>query len=263
MSRVPHAPPDLESKIRSTLLRGDHPSLLPLWTAGGDEHGDWLVIKYIPVRYCRVFRPDLAARAAGGGPPGLRISDTPGFTWGPGNYVTPLANPLSTAIYGRAGIVARLDRNQAHQWTVFDARASVNQDHYIAWTLHQPAFRWLTTTCHANLANHYLRKAFREAFAIDSVVFHPDQRNPDYTQRHDVWLCISDWTPFRRLASGESRVLGDPRLTVLVSEEFEPQSHDVRRRSLIGPRGPLPSSAALAAEIRRHYAKGEIFEVTT
>src|SRR4051812_48515212 len=35
----------------------------------------------------------------------LSISATPGFTWGDAVYVTPLRNPYSTMMYGRAGVM--------------------------------------------------------------------------------------------------------------------------------------------------------------
>jgi hypothetical protein len=250
-------PASLINDIEMAILNSAANQLAGLLTAGGTVADPWLVIKYIPVKYCRDFLPGSGAR------PCLRISDSPAFTWGTGNYVVPLAYPLSTAIYGRAGIVAALDRSPTASWRIFDARVQANQDLYIQWALRQPAFKWLTLTCHANLANHFLRDAFRETFQIDCVVFHPDQRNVHYTNSRDDWMCISDWNSRRRLARGDSAVLQTPRLAIIVSEEFTPIGSDVRRRSLIGPRGPLPANAALAASIRQQYTGGLVMELTT
>jgi hypothetical protein len=250
--------PVLAGTIERTIRTARVADFASLCTAGGSSRDSQLVIKYIPLKYCRGFRPDIV-----GSNPQLRISDSPGFTWGTGNYVAPLAYPLSTAIYGRAGVVAKLDRAKTQVWRIFDARVPTNQDLYVQWTVSQPAFRWLTLTCHANLANQFLRNAFREAFLIDCVLFHPDQRNADYTKIADTWMCVSDWTSNKRLARRESAVLENPRLAILVSEEFAPIGADVRRRSLIGPRGPLPTNALLAAAVRQAYTGSNVMELTS
>jgi len=264
IARQPLAPALLVTEIEGA-IRTTSPAILTSYlTAGGQSNSQWLVIKYIPAKYCRIFRPDLAKAAARhGNGPRLRISDSPAFTWGTGNYVTPLAYPVSTAIYGRAGIVAALDQTTTGAWRIFDGRLSSNQDLYVQWAICQPAFKWLTLTCHANLANRFIRNAFREAFLIDCVVFYPDQRNAYYTQRQDLWMCVSDWTPRKRLMRGEGSVLRDPRLAILVSEEFAPIGEDVRRRSIIGPRGQLPPNARLASDIRLAFQTGEVMELTT
>lgn len=263
-SRISLVPRTLARDIESAITATSPSSLTPFLTAGGRTGDSYLVIKYVPARYCRSFRPDLATGAGGAGiGPRLRISDSPGFTWGTGNYVTPLAFPISTAIYGRAGIVAVLDQRHVASWRLFDARVPSYQDLYLQWTMRQPAFRWLTLTCHANLANQFLRNAFRETLKIDCVMFHPDQRNAYYTQQADLWLCVSDWTSYGRLARGDSNVLRQPRLAILVSEEFSPIGNDVRRQSVIGPRGALPSNATLASDIRTALNMGSIIELTT
>jgi hypothetical protein len=253
-------PRPLHDAIERVISGTSASQLASLWTAGGTRADPWLVIKYIPTKYCRDFLPYIAGTNGGG--PRLRISDSPGFTWGTGNYVVPLAYPISTAIYGRAGIVAVLDPGRTARWRIFDARVPANQDLYIQWTLAQPAFRWLAITCHANLANQFLRNAFREAFRIDCVLFYPDQRNAHYTGASDDWMCVSDWNPRNRLARGDSAVLQTPRLAILVSEEFATIGSDVRRRSLIGPLGSLPTNAALATAIRRQYNVGGVMELT-
>jgi hypothetical protein len=75
-------------------------------------------------------------------------------------------------------------------------------------------------------------------------------------------MCVSDWNSRRRLARGGSAVLKTPRLAILVSEEFTPIGADVRRRSLIGPLGTLPTNMALAGAIRSQFAGGSIMELT-
>jgi len=252
--------PSLVNAIEDGISKVAASQFEPQWTAGGKKTDPWLVIKYIPTKYCRDFRPNIIP--AGGPSPRLRISDSPGFTWGTGNYVVPLAYPVSTAIYGRAGVVATLDQNQTRRWRIFDARLPANQNLYVQWSIAQPAFRWLTLTCHANLANQFLRNAFREAFRIDCVVFHPDQRNAYYTKTNDDWMCISDWNRYNRLARGSSAVLQTPRLAILVSEEFTPIGADVRRRTMIGPLSAMPTNAALASAIRNAATSGTIVELT-
>lgn len=259
-SRLALAPQTLLDAIENAISSSAASQFAPLWTAGGTPADPWLVIKYIPTKHCRDFVPKTIT--ATGNSPRLRISDSPGFTWGTGNYVTPLAYPISTAIYGRAGIVAKLDRTRASRWRVFDARAPANQDLYVQWTLAQPAFRWLSLTCHANLANQFLRNLFREAFQIDCVLFRPDQRNAHYTDPNDDWMCVSDWNPRKRLARGNSMVLQNPRLAILVSEEFTSIGFDIRRRSLIGPLGTMPTNAALASAIRSQFMGGHVMELT-
>src|ERR1700730_150550 len=48
----------------------------------------------------------------------LKISQPPALTWGTATYVTPLALPLSSALYGRTGLVSKFD---ASDWRIFDA----------------------------------------------------------------------------------------------------------------------------------------------
>src|SRR5258706_830905 len=39
----------------------------------------------------------------------LKVSATPALTWGTATYVTPVAFPLSSALYGRIGLVSDFD----------------------------------------------------------------------------------------------------------------------------------------------------------
>src|ERR1700730_4712605 len=77
-----------------------------LWSIAGcaavtDAAGRALFIKYMAAKYGGEYSPLRPSR-----PTGLYISTSPGFTWGNGCYVALLAYAVSTAIYGRCGIVA-------------------------------------------------------------------------------------------------------------------------------------------------------------
>lgn len=169
-----------------------------------------LAIKYVP-----------SARAAQyETPTPLCISSTPALTWGTATYVAPLAFPLSSALYGRIGLVAPFDPTG---WRVFDARAYGARDAYIRWARTQPDYRSLLLTVHSTYSNHALRDRFKRQFRIDCVTFRPDQRAEMHTNRRsDVWMAVTDWvTKHRnRIAQGPSRTFTNARFTVLVDEEF-------------------------------------------
>jgi hypothetical protein len=81
---------------------------------------------------------------------------------------------LSTAIYGRAGVVSWFD---PVGWRAFDARDPANEDLYLRWLQAQPVYRDAVLTVHSNQWLHQLRNFFREEFDIDVVLFHPDERD--------------------------------------------------------------------------------------
>jgi hypothetical protein len=54
-------------------------------------------------------------------PKPLKISANPALTWGTATYVTPMAFPLSSALYGRIGLVAEFVPSG---WRIFDATNS-------------------------------------------------------------------------------------------------------------------------------------------
>jgi hypothetical protein len=169
-----------------------------------------LVIKYVPAKWAAQYQT----------PAPLWISSTPALTWGTATYVTPLAFPLSSALYGRVGLVASFDPTG---WRVFDAMAYGARNAYIKWARTQPDYRSLLLTVHSSFANHAMRDRFKRRFSIDCVTFRPDQRAELHTNgRSDVWLAVTDWvTPAReRIAQGPSRIFADARFTVLVDEEF-------------------------------------------
>lgn len=202
-----------------------------------------LAIKYIPATYAKGY--------VNGTRPSLRISTSAGFTWGTGTYVSPLLFPISTAIFGRVGIVARFDPSG---WRVFDATTAANRGLYIGWIGMQPLHGALTLTMHSQLANQYLRDLFRKTYEIDCVLFLPDQFNAVYTDPvADIWMNVTDWTPTGEIAVGDSGRFTAPRFTVLLDEEFSPDQHDIERTTLIGPIGPRQSNTQIMNDVAAAY----------
>jgi hypothetical protein len=201
-----------------------------------------LVIKYIPARYAAVYR------SPGGR---LRISVTAGFTWGTGTYVAPLANPISSAIFGRVGVVAKFD---PASWRVFDATQVRNQDHYLSWAAHQILARQAALTAQSAYYNQQLRDQFRVAFDIDCVLFPPDQTNAAYTDPTDVWMNVTDWTSMNGIATGASTRFTDPMVVVLADDEFEDEMGGTVRRAMLAFTSARPSNAAVANVIAANYA---------
>lgn len=174
------------------------------------DHGPY-VIKFVNSRWAATYeRP---------GP--LKISETPALTWGTATYVTPISFPLSSALYGRIGVVTEYDPNN---WRVFDATTPTGRLAYVRWARNQPMYAELLLTVHSTQANHILRNQFREQFSIDCVLFHPDQEAESHTDRiHHVWLAVTDWTQARTIDSGMSRCFSSARFTVLIDEDFQLQ----------------------------------------
>lgn len=151
-------------------------------------------------------------------PKPLKISESPAQTWGTATYVTPLVFPLSSALYGRIGLVAKFDPDD---WRIFDATTPAGRYAYIEWAKNQPAYFDLLLTVHSTQANHVLRNHFREAFNIDCVLFHPDQEADLHTDKEeDVWMAVTDWTPAGKIDTQLSNRLGSARFTVLLDEDF-------------------------------------------
>ena len=211
------------------------------------------VLKFIDARFLGGFlsRKELA------------VSATPGFTWGDAVYVTPAANPFSTMMYGRAGIMGRLDVRKVR---AYDAVSRTGIRLYQEWIQHSTrTFNVLTTTVHANLANRLLRNAFRARYRIDVVSFAPDQLNAAYVDRlRDRWFAVTDWThsgvqlPGARPAF--SAVVQDCEWVAIVGEQFEETPLKVHYNNLFGPNlrsGPLlrgATSATLLAALHTAHA---------
>lgn len=193
-----------------------------------------LAIKYVPTMRARQYLTPMP----------LWISSTPALTWGTATYVTPLAFPVSSALYGRVGLVAPFDPTG---WRVFDAATYGARNAYIDWAKTQPDYRSLLLTVHSTYANHAMRDRFKRRFGIDCVAFRPDQRAESHTNgRSDVWMAVTDWvTPARaRIARGFSQTFSNARFTVLVDEEFE----------LVNDGLPVRSSPRLLEAVTEHIA---------
>jgi hypothetical protein len=151
-------------------------------------------------------------------PKQLKISETPALTWGTGTYVTPLAFPLSSVLYGRVGLVADFD---PEGWRIFDATEPTARTSYMRWAQVQPNFEDLVLTVHSTFTNHKLRDRFRRDFRIDCVLFHPDQEAELHTDRSEhVWMLVTDWLSNSDIDPGMSKRLANARFTVLIDEEF-------------------------------------------
>jgi hypothetical protein len=239
-------PPRLDAAIRAAIQPYPAGQLSALVQDSMDAAGRRpLAIKYVPVRWAKTY-------AVAGAQ--LKVSTTPGFTWGTGTYVAPTAFPSSTAIYGRIGVVAEFD---PFGWQVLDATTPHVQALYLDWIRFQPLYRALALTMHSSLANRYLRDLFRTMYGIDCVLFRPDQRNLLYTGATDVWMNVTDWTGpahAREIDSTYSRRLANPRLIVLAEEEFEAIWNDVGRQTMIGPLTPRVANATMQQRIAAAYA---------
>lgn len=200
----------------------------------------------------------------------LKISETPALTWGTATYVTPIVFPLSSALYGRVGLVTSFDPSG---WRVFDATRPQSRLAYTRWVQAQPAFRDLLLTVHSTHANHILRDKFRRDFKIDCVLFYPDQEAELHTDRwRHAWMAVTDWTSTGEIDSMFSGRLSQARFTVLLDEEFaleEQGGLPVRRapRTIEGATEKIRShdcadirtartDSALPSDIVRHYASG-------
>jgi hypothetical protein len=157
------------------------------------------------------------------------------FTWGKAVYVTGVHQPLSTAIYGRVGLVSWFNPNN---WKVFDARLDANKKLYLTWLHSQQHYDDAILTVHSNHYLHTLRNAFREQFNIDVVICSPDETDIHgwYTTPRDIWLGVSDWLSPGVLAGGSkdtaknySKQFHDVRLTIIPEEEFTPDNPALTR----------------------------------
>jgi len=166
------------------------------------------VIKFVASRWAAAY--EIAGR--------LKISETPALTWGTATYVTPIAFPLSSALYGRVGLVSDFDPSG---WRVFDATTPAGRRAYVRWARSQPIYADLLLTVHSTQANHMLRNQFRERFRIDCVLFHPDQEAESHTHRTShVWMAVTDWAPSGVIETSMSQRLSNARFTVLLDEDF-------------------------------------------
>lgn len=174
------------------------------------SYGDY-VIKFVSSQWAKNYLT----------PQKLKISAKPALTWGTATYVTPLAFPLSSALYGRVGLVCKYD---PAGWRIFDATNPAAQTAYIMWTRAQPAYQELLLTVHSTHANHLMRDKFRKDFQIDCVLFHPDQEAEEHTDvSHHIWLAVTDWTSGGEIDLTFSNRFSSARFSVLVDEDFQLQ----------------------------------------
>lgn len=245
-------PADLEAEIEAAITASRATMDKVTNAARVDDVDDALVIKYTALRYGRSYRDGTSRE--------LRTSETVGYTWGHSVYVTPVSTPLSNAIYGRAGVVARFD---PAGWRSFDATEPRHERLYVRWLMQQPLFREVVVTVRSDYINHLLRNEFREQFHIDCVIFHPDEldRGRFYTQPDDIWLAVAEFTPSGRIVErGKSHRFTDPRLVVLVEEEFVTDV-DQMRDAVLNLRSHNLSNALLQQAIGDAYAKNNLIRV--
>jgi hypothetical protein len=170
------------------------------------------------------------------------------FTWGRAVYVTGVDEPLSTAIYGRVGLVSWFLPDRG--WKVLDARDPAKASLYLEWLKEQPTYDDAILTVHTNHWLHGLRNDFREQFAIDLILCKPDETDRDgwYTKPHDTWACVSDWEMGPAVAPAQrwlarykySKRFPTVRLTIVAEEEFvgPKEPTDFRPPDPPGPRVP-------------------------
>lgn len=208
-----------------------------------------LAIKYIPARYGAAYhRPGRK----------LVISNTPGFTWGQATYVTTLMYPLSTAIFGRVGVISEFD---PAGWRTFDATKEENKRLYLSWLQTRPKYRDFVLTAQSAWFGQQLRNLFRQNYRIDCVLFRPDQSNPRYTDvKSDVWMAVTDWAPKGKLASSYSGRFLQPRLTVIVEEEFEDRKGGTHREGVLRLATSTPAGV-LPGRFRNAYYAGDIVRI--
>lgn len=250
-------PTSVDSQIEASIAHATALGLAAVAAPSRPHDEAQYIIKYTSASYGGRYPPGSRAGAA----IGLFVSPSPGFTWGAGVYGCPVAYPVSGAIYGRCGVVAELPPTAG--WRIFDATDSAVAVLYVQWAQMQPLYAMLTLTAHANWANQLLRNLFKTRFAIDIVVFPPDEFHNRYTQRtRDRWLAISEWSSSGRLASGVSASRPrSPRLTVILAEEFESTKLGIRRQALIGPTPTLNAMLPTPADVIAAYTRSDLLWV--
>lgn len=168
------------------------------------------VIKYMPPKFIGDFHFHNQKRFV--------ISNTEGYTWGDGVYVSPLTSATASIMYGRCGALGWLPVPTGYR--VFDATQRRGIELYQQWIQRKiELYKYLTTTVHAGYANRHLRNLFKETFYINLVIFEPDEQHRSYVRDQDVWYMVSDardvdMPPY-------SNKIADCEWIILVGEEFE------------------------------------------
>jgi hypothetical protein len=196
------------ASIRAAVEHAIEPYATSRLAALVSHAGGPYVIKFVNSRWASAYSS----------PAQLKISENPALTWGTATYVTPLAYPLSSALYGRIGLVTEFDPTN---WNIFDATKVASRMAYVRWTQAQPAFSDLVLTVHSTYTNHLFRNKFRRDFRIDCVLFHPDQEAEIHTDRgQHVWMAVTDWKRRWQIDSKMSKRLARARFVVLIDEDF-------------------------------------------
>ncbi|KQP63739.1 hypothetical protein [Nocardioides sp. Leaf285] len=182
------------------------------------------------------------------------------YTWGQGVYVTGISEPISTAMYGRAGVVARFDPSA---WRCFDARTMTNQRIYLRWLKAQPNYSEALLTVHSGHWLQILRNHFREQFKIDVVLFRPDEYDTPgwYTDPQHTWLAVSDWTPFGTLAEKWSQRFVDARLAAVAEEDFRADPGVLTRSPNLTLSAASPHHGGLATAVKMAYSNGTVLRI--
>lgn len=206
-----------------------------------------LAMKYMPSEWAKSYKPAKKKHRF--------YMGQKDYTWGRAVYVTGVRQPLSTAIYGRVGLVSWFEPDDPDDpWRVFDARDPTKAALYLDWLKLQPNYEKALLTVHTNHWLHGLRNDFREEFGIDVVMCEPDEHDDGwkYTHPRDTWLCVSDWSagsprwPQRRkLKRGFSKRFPDVRITVVPEEEFVVPPGDPKK-PVRPPKEPPPHVPRLA-----------------
>jgi hypothetical protein len=252
LAAIAPTPPALRLRIEAAIA-DSRPAWLAVRRANradlSDARSPSLGLKYVPGRFTDTYRT----------PNGGLFIGASHYTWGTRVYVVGVAEPLSTALYGRVGVVSSFTGSR---WRAFDARDAANQALYLEWLKTQPVFDDALLSVHTDPLLHLLRNAFREQFTIDVVLFPPDEGDFGalYTKPTDTWMAVSDWSR-GKLRTGFSRRFTTARAVVILEEAFvEDRQGLVRLPALkIGGAGFTPSLAAHV--VRDAYAAGGFVRV--
>lgn len=159
----------------------------------------------------------------------LHASHEEAFTWGDAVYVTPLAFPKSTMMYGDIGMIGTIDISS---YRTFDATKKSGKKLYQRWIAHPHRalyYDLLTTTVHSRRANRQLRNAFRTMFHVDCVVFRPDEVCAGYVDESaDYWLAITHWNAVGEVGYGPTPAIADLKWCIVNSEAFEKEAIDYK-----------------------------------
>lgn len=209
-----------------------------------------LAMKYVAPKWAHSYTPKDAQFGIG----------NRAHTWGTGTYVTGIAEPVSTAIYGRIGIVGTFDGDA---WRAFDARTDRNRALYMDWLHAQPVYADAVLTVHTDHFLHGLRNLFREQFRIDAVLFNPDELDSMgwYTDSADTWVAVSDWTSSRSLRAGLSDRFAGLRMALLIEEEFAVDDPALTRSPYLGLSRNIPRLVVDADMVRSAYVNHYVLRV--